>query len=201
MFTQKETNSFLEAVDSLKKYRRADLLDDNGISILENLYVDLLPGDIVLKNCLFNNTTFLIGRKGTGKSTIFLKMEMEYRKMKHYIPCYIDVKTVYESSRAEPINLPYLSEFFSEDKLKQYLLERTFIQSVLKRIYEEIDNIEQNFFEKLKNAAQRKSKKEIKNRIDILRNKITNNDCLNEDRNTDFTAECCKKTREIRRGK
>mgnify|MGYP000004515902 CR=1 FL=1 len=58
------------------------------------------------------NKYIIIGRKGTGKSTIFLKLENEYRKRKQFLPCYVDVKTIYESSQAQAINQPYLEEFF-----------------------------------------------------------------------------------------
>ena len=78
--TEKEKNGFLEVAESLKKYRRADLVDQNGESILDELYVDLLDGNIILKRCLLDNTTFLVGRKGTGKPTLFLKLESKYRK-------------------------------------------------------------------------------------------------------------------------
>ena len=50
----------------------------------------LLDGNIILQKCLLDNTTFLVGRKGTGKSTIFLKLENEYRKKSGYLPCYVD---------------------------------------------------------------------------------------------------------------
>lgn len=85
-----------------------------------------------------DNTTFLIGRRGTEKSTIFLKLENEYRKKKNYLPCYVDVKTIYESSQAQVINQQYLQEYLSGKNLSTYLMARNFIQSVLNRIYEEI---------------------------------------------------------------
>lgn len=116
MYTEDEKIGFSNAAESLKKYRRAELVDDNsGKSLLDKLYVDLLPGNVVLEKCMRDNTTFLVGRKGTGKSTIFLKLENEYRKRKQFLPCYVDVKTIYESSQAQAINQPYLEEFFDEE--------------------------------------------------------------------------------------
>ena len=102
MYSAEEKRKFMNAAESLKKYRRADLIDENGKSILDKLYVDLLPENIILNKCLLDNTTFLIGRKGTGKSTIFLKLENEYRKRKNCIPCYIDAKTIYGPVRPHP---------------------------------------------------------------------------------------------------
>ena len=69
MFTQEEKDHFFDAIESLKKYRRADLLDDKGKNLLELLYTDLLPNDHILKKCIRENTTFLIGRKGVVSMT------------------------------------------------------------------------------------------------------------------------------------
>jgi len=111
-FTEKQKNGFFEAVESLKKYRRADLIDEKGRSLLEKLYTDLLPNELVLKKALQNNTTFFIGRKGTGKSTIFLRLEQELRKKENYISCYLDVKTIYEKSQANTLLLTKLKKSF-----------------------------------------------------------------------------------------
>ena len=58
MFTEEVIDGFSKAAESLKKYRRAELLDEAGKSILDDMYVDLLRGDVVLKKCLLDNTTF-----------------------------------------------------------------------------------------------------------------------------------------------
>lgn len=94
-YNTNDKEGLVKAIESLKKYRRADLIDDKGKNLLENLYTDLLPDDHILKKSLQDNTTFLIGRKGTGKSTIFLRIEQEFRKKKGYMPCYLDVKTLF----------------------------------------------------------------------------------------------------------
>lgn len=39
MFTQADKDRFFDAVESLKKYRRADLIDEKGKNLLEALYV------------------------------------------------------------------------------------------------------------------------------------------------------------------
>ena len=79
MLTAQNIDNFFSAVDSLKKYRRAEIKDNKGNSLINELYVDALPNEQIIKNCLKDNTTFLIGRKGTGKSTIFLRLEEEYK--------------------------------------------------------------------------------------------------------------------------
>ncbi|MDD3138246.1 MAG: hypothetical protein PHX08_04650 [Lachnospiraceae bacterium] len=178
MYTQEEKNAFVNVAESLKKYRRADLIDESGKSILDKLYVDLLPSDVVLNKCLLDNTTFLVGRKGTGKSTIFLKLENEYRKKTQYLPCYVDVKTIYESSQAQAINQQYLSQYFDENNLNKYLISRNFIQSVLKRIYEEIDEQRQTILSKVAGVLTGNSNEEIKNKISELRKKMAQSQIL-----------------------
>jgi hypothetical protein len=180
MFTQTELKNFSKVAESLKKYRRADLIDDAGKSILDQLYVDLLPNNFILNKCLLDNTTFLVGRKGTGKSTIFLKLENEYRKKDGYLPCYIDVKTVYESSKAQTGNCEHLKSFFTDGELSKYLMERNFIQNVLKTIYTEIDKKERTFTQRLLGGITKNSSAAIKERIKTLISKIENNEYLSE---------------------
>lgn len=42
MYTQEQIQQFSKVAESLKKFRRAELLDDKGKSILDKMYVDLL---------------------------------------------------------------------------------------------------------------------------------------------------------------
>lgn len=176
MFTNEEIECFSKVAESLKKYRRAELLDETGKSILDELYVDLLDGNVVLKKCLLDNTTFLVGRKGTGKSTIFLKLENEYRKKSGYLPCYIDVKTIFESAQAQSTYADYLADYMDRETLNKYLMTRSFIQSVLSVIYSEVDKQRKSFFQKVAGAIVGNSDEKIKEKIKILREKVDNNE-------------------------
>ena len=71
VFIETDKDGFFSAIESLKRYRRADIIDEDGRSLLKELYTDLLPNEHIFKKTLKENTTFLVGRKGTGKSTIF----------------------------------------------------------------------------------------------------------------------------------
>lgn len=173
-------NNFSKVAESLKKYRRAELLDETGKSILDDMYVDLMPGDVVINKCLLDNTTYLIGRKGTGKSTIFLKLENEYRKKTNYLPCYIDVKTVFESSQAQLSNGSYLSGLLDGETLNKYLMSRCFIQSVLEQIYSEVDKQRQSFFATILHSISGNNNEKIKQRIEDLKDKIKNNEKMAE---------------------
>lgn len=175
MYTKEEKQKFSNVAESLKKYRRADLLDSDGKSVLDKLYVDLLDGDVILNKCLLDNTTFLVGRKGTGKSTIFLKLENEYRKKKEYLPCYVDVKTVYESSQAQAINQQYLIEYFDSQQLSKYLMGRNFIQSVLEQIYNEIDKQRRGIVDTLIGVLTGSTNEELKAQIKSLKENIDDN--------------------------
>ena len=179
MYTSLELKNFSKVAESLKKYRRAELINEAGKNILDELYVDLLPENFILNKCLLDNTTFLIGRKGTGKSTIFLKLENEYRKKAGYLPCYIDVKTIYESSKSQSDNVANLKEIFNEEELSKYLMKRNFIQNVLKTIYKEIDEKEQKLSQKIVNGITNKSNTNIKERIKELINKVESNKYIN----------------------
>lgn len=81
MFTEEEKANFGKVTESLKKYRRAELSEENGRNLIQELYVDLLPDNQILNICKNPNTTYLIGRKGTGKSTIFQKLEDDIKKI------------------------------------------------------------------------------------------------------------------------
>ncbi len=96
-------DNFLKAIDTLKLYRRAELVDEAGKKLIDELYVDPLPNDHVLHTVLRPNSTFLIGRKGTGKSTIFQRAQGALDKQDKSTWAYIDIKTLYESSSAEII--------------------------------------------------------------------------------------------------
>ncbi len=89
-------DQFAKIAESLRQYRRAELADfqaDVGSNPVDVLYVDPLESDAVLKTVLLNNTTFLIGRKGTGKSTVFAKAQIELRKRTDAISIYLDVES------------------------------------------------------------------------------------------------------------
>nr|WP_319401787.1 winged helix-turn-helix domain-containing protein [uncultured Carboxylicivirga sp.] len=151
--TEKEKNSFYQLVDSLKKSRRADLSDiNNDSSIIEELYVDPLDSDFVLRSCLQPNTTMLIGRKGTGKSTIIARLQHEYRKSKDRLSLYIDVKSIFEQSKNFSYDSsPYRNLITSQD-LENYLIYKTFLKQIIEQIKSEVKTNTLRFF--LSNISQ-----------------------------------------------
>lgn len=178
MLTEKNRDEFYKVADSLKRFKRAEIRDAQERSLIETLYTDLLPEDQVYKMVLSDNTAFLVGRKGTGKSTIILRLESEYRKKDDYIPCYIDTKTVFESTKSDYKNLDYLKGRIPNEALDKYLIERSFIQSVLKAIVDEMDIKAKPYLIKFANLLGLSKVNKVKDGISELYRKIENNEHL-----------------------
>ncbi|UGS34256.1 MarR family transcriptional regulator [Capillimicrobium parvum] len=140
--SKEHIEAFREAAQSLKLYRRADIPDAKGESLIEELYVDPLPNDHVLNTMVKPNTTFIIGRKGTGKSTVFLRAQHELRQSSDVVSAYIDIKTVYESSQVDPQLLAKAAAIegsLSPSEIGQLLLYRHFLSTLVRDIRKEIE--------------------------------------------------------------
>jgi hypothetical protein len=108
---------------------------------LKRAVIDPLPQDQVLQKVLRSNTTFLTGRKGTGKSTIFQRLQSELRKTNTKTSAYVDIKTLYESSQVDPKLLALAAANQStlpESVLNRLLLYRVFLKSVISEIKQEL---------------------------------------------------------------
>lgn len=122
-FSDIDKTNFFIMVDSLKKCRRADLSDINeDENIIEALYTDPLESNWVLKSCLTPNTTILIGRKGTGKSTIIARIQHEIRKTDDKLSLYLDVNTIYEQAKTIQLQSEEYTNVLSGYDLQKYLL-------------------------------------------------------------------------------
>ena len=93
MFLEKDKNNFSKLTESLKLSRRADLDAFCNDDTMESLYVDPFKNNYIINSMLAANSTILIGRKGTGKSTIILKLQHELKKNDSVLSIYLDVKT------------------------------------------------------------------------------------------------------------
>jgi hypothetical protein len=136
--------SFHNAAQSLKRYRRADLENKEGTNIIARLYEDPLPNNHVLDVMLRPNTTFLIGRKGTGKSTVFQRTQYELRRNKEYktyLSAYLDIKTVWETSvldRALRDEVRKSGVVISEASLERLLRFKSFVGDLIIAIIDEL---------------------------------------------------------------
>jgi hypothetical protein len=160
--------SFRDAAQSLKLYRRAELTDASG-SLIEELYVDPLPRNHVLETTLKSNTTFLIGRKGTGKSTVFQRAQHELRSSKDTLSAYVDIKTVFESSHVDQdlaAKLVATGTALPPEALQKLLLYRGFLDAVISEIRTEMSKrMQQTFWSRVKGSLN-KSLDELFERLD-----------------------------------
>ncbi|HGN1704572.1 TPA: hypothetical protein ACKRTE_000376 [Providencia rettgeri] len=140
MISNSDSDRFLELTDSLSKYRRATLESSTGENIVESLYVDPLENDLILKSMLKNNTTLLIGRKGTGKSTIINRFQHEIRKSDDKISIYVDVKSLFEQTKKSNLSFSDSELSLSIESKNRLDLYVFFIDKIIDEIKKEIKN-------------------------------------------------------------
>ena len=136
---------FARIAESLRQYRRAELRDfeeELGGHPVDSLYVDPLPDNAVLMSVLSSNSTFLLGRKGTGKSTIFAKAQSDIRKRKYLLSAYIDVKSLYDIVNAtDPPTQALDSVEIDLGIYRAHMLRKTFLGSVIAELLKEIEGL------------------------------------------------------------
>jgi hypothetical protein len=137
-----DPDQFAKIAESLRQYRRAEMADyqaDVGGNPVDLLYVDPLESDAVLKTVLLNNTTFLVGRKGTGKSTIFAKAQLELRKREDAVSVYIDVKSLHELLSTSEAAIQSLQDLqISEPVFRAHSLRKAFLGAVISDLIQEL---------------------------------------------------------------
>ena len=154
-WNEDELEGFRAASQSLKLYRRAELEDElHQKTLIKDLYVDPLPAEHIFRTVLKPNTTFLIGRKGTGKSTVFQRVQYELRHMQGYGSAYVDIKTVFEASSTDlSLGDKLGPDALAPEQVKKLRLYRAFIKSVIAEIKEEIKKkLKESSWEWVKNA-------------------------------------------------
>jgi len=168
-YSQVEITNFYKAADSLRKYRRAEIVDENtGASLLEQLYCDPLPAQGLSTRLASPNTTLIVGRKGTGKSTVFQKLQSDIRKTSDRLTAYVDIKTVWDSAQVD-INLQEkiakIDHALSPLAIEQLLIYRTFLRNVVDEIRAELEKkLSSSLWERIKNA--------FSGRIDALHSEL-----------------------------
>lgn len=152
-----QMQGFRTAVESLKLYRRADLHDpEQGSPLIEELYVDPLPHEDVFKTALRPHTTFVIGRKGTGKSTIFQRLQHELRKSNSHTSAYLDIKTIFESSQPDQALIAKLEarpDALPAATIEKLTLYREFLRATVRQVQEELKRrIQSSIWERVKES-------------------------------------------------
>ncbi len=157
LYTNTQLQAFLKTAQSLKLYRRAEINDeDTGKNLIKRLYVDPLPNNHVLQTILKRNTTFIIGRKGTGKSTIFQRAQEEIKTQAACISAYVDVKTLFESSQLDPALITRIqasNDAMSVQSLERFLLHRSFLRAVIAEIKKQLEaRVKGSIWQRVKNT-------------------------------------------------
>lgn len=157
LLEEKQLNKLNELIGSLKLAQRSELIKEKDVNLIEQLYVDPLPNNAVLMQVIEDNTVFLVGRKGTGKSTIFARAQDYFRKQEDEISVYIDVKTLYGKTLAQ-----YIKDDSIDIELQQKLfILQNFVYEVLKELMRELERNLKNKG-KFKQILQSKKYNEVK---------------------------------------
>ncbi len=156
-FTDLEKNNFYRAADSLRKYRRAELVDEaTGESTLAELYCDPLPAQGFSNRINSPNTTLIVGRKGTGKSTVFQKLQHDVRKSNDRLTAYIDIKTIWDSSQVDVSlqeRVAAIDFALPPATIQRMLMYRTFLSNVVTEVKRELDKrLKESLLARIKNA-------------------------------------------------
>ncbi|MDR1346850.1 MAG: hypothetical protein LBJ63_00230 [Prevotellaceae bacterium] len=134
--------SYNDLVESLKRHQRAELLNEDNENLIEQLYTDPFEGNAVLNAMLNDQTTLLVGRKGSGKSTIINRFQYDIRKTKDKISLYIDVRTIFSRSK-DSVETNNNNALTGEEQVK-YSLYSNFIKKIIEEIKNEVNK---NLFE------------------------------------------------------
>lgn len=136
---------FSRVTESLRKFQRAELKEfekELGSKPVDAVYVDPLPNQAILNTVLSSNTTFLFGRKGTGKSTIIARAQSEIRTRKESLSVYLDVKSINESSQTSDIlNKNVTGIDLTHEVIQPHLVRKSFLVEIFTRMIDELNDI------------------------------------------------------------
>jgi hypothetical protein len=145
--SQKE--NIRKAFKSLIKSGRPEIRDDDCEDLVEKLYVDLLNDEYYLNLAMDDNHSIFKGRRGTGKSTIFIQAEKKLARDKMVLPVYINLQTCYETVRS--------SDSLKECEFTKWNTYKRFFNEILEAVNEKCNS----WF---------KNNKEIKDLFDDIKN-------------------------------
>ncbi|UDN59010.1 hypothetical protein [Clostridioides sp. ES-S-0010-02] len=172
-----DSKGFKQVTNSLSLYHRItkEKLNDDikykNISI-DKLYVDLLPNNEILESILEKKTTFLVGRRGTGKSTIFARAQYQIHKDKNDLSVYLNAKTLFKEAEVNLLDIGGNELALNYDERLRITLVKNIIKHLVKSMTEELKNENYNFFEKFKNKFRDSNLQKL---IDELENMLSSN--------------------------
>lgn len=144
---------FKDMSESLRLYHR--ITNDkyvecagNGDNLLEKVYVDILPNDGILEKVIERNTTFLVGKRGTGKSTIIARAQHEIAKKRRDLSIYINAKNIYKSCQMDTPVIGLQDENnFSQEELFRLIFIKKSIEELCKSMLEELKKEKNNILQ------------------------------------------------------
>lgn len=122
-----------EAFKSLIQSGRPDIRDEENNDLIPELYVDLFENNYILRQALDENHVIFKGRKGTGKSTVFLQSENILKQNKNKLSVYINLQSCYEEIRVSNID--------TQEELTRYNIYYNFFNEILTTIKKDISKI------------------------------------------------------------
>lgn len=218
---QNQIEGFIKVFDTLKLYQRITPkklgVNQSDIKerLIEELYVDLIPNNGILNKLLSSETFVLLGRRGTGKSTLFARAQFEIIKQKKDISAYVNAKSVMDDVTFQnlSLNIPDIEGLLEDIQIQRLLLVKKFIKDIFESIEIELKKEEQNLFEKVTNKF-RDNKIEallqsIKQKIDnpqlldingIITNSVTSEESSSNSKNVERGADFSSNINKLKEG-
>ncbi|MEZ5938514.1 MAG: hypothetical protein R3C52_09855 [Hyphomonadaceae bacterium] len=94
LITHEDNVAFRKIADSLRMSRRMEIEGENDENVAALLYEDPFPDQHLHQEIARPRTAFIVGRKGTGKSTILQKVQSDLEGERRAITAYLDVKSI-----------------------------------------------------------------------------------------------------------
>lgn len=180
-----DAKKFSRVAESLRQYRRAELKDfatDVGGNPIDDLYVDPLPSDAVLSTIMSGSTTFLTGRKGTGKSTIFAKAQSEIRKREDLISIYIDVKSLHElASSGQAVAVDGSLADIDPKIYQAHMLRKSFLCEVVGQLLTEVESASEALTLFQRWSGQKRGYKELIKKLDSIADRVKKCELVEEE--------------------
>ncbi len=92
------------AIETLKQYKRSNLKDGaTAVDLTKALYVDPRPNDATLLQLKRPSHALVLGRKGTGKSTLFQRFQVSVRETGTSVSAYLDIKALFQHAQLKSV--------------------------------------------------------------------------------------------------
>ncbi len=129
-----------------------------------------MPQNGIINKVNLPRTTILVGKKGTGKSTIFQKSQKDLINNKKCISIYIDVKSLFDNST------PEISEMVQNlgKQYHKYLIYSNFIKEIVLETKNRLDDfVKKSIFKRLL-GFDKEQIDNINNELNLIEESINN---------------------------